>query len=113
MAETKNRTVGLELTTSNADIYTVPANYEAEIDNIYINNASTSSVTFSLDWYDAQNTTFYTLAETIELLPNSLLQINDDPLWLFKGDKLRGLASANSAVTITVKVKETYLPQRS
>ncbi len=110
---TKNRTIGLELTTSNQDIYTVPANYEAEIDNIYINNASTSSVTFSLDWYDAQNTTFYTLAEAVKLPANSLLQINDNPLWLFKGDKLRGLASAGSAVTITVKVKETYLPQRS
>ena len=49
---TKNRTIGLELTTSNQDIYTVPANYEAEIDNIYINNATSSQVTFSLDWYD-------------------------------------------------------------
>jgi len=113
MAETKNRTIGLELTTSNQDIYTVPANYEAEIDNIYINNATSSEVTFSLDWYNAQNTTFYTLAEAVKLPANSLLQINDNPLWLFKGDKLRGLASAGSAVTITVKVKETYLPQRS
>jgi hypothetical protein len=113
MAETKNRTVGLELTTANQNIYTVPANYEAEIDNIYINNASSSEVTFSLDWYDAQNTTYYTLAETVKLPANSLLQINDNPFWLFKSDILRGLASANSAVTITVKIKETYLPQRS
>ena len=38
--ETKNRTVGLELTTGNQDIYTVPSNFEAEIDSIYINNAT-------------------------------------------------------------------------
>ena len=111
--ETKNRTVALELTTSNQDIYTVPANYEAEIDNIFISNSSSSNVTFSLDWYDSQSTTFYTMAETVELLGNSMLQINDDPLWLFKGDKLRGLASTGSAVTITVKLRESYLPQRS
>ena len=110
--ETKNGTVGLELTTSNQDIYTVPANYEAEVDNIYINNASSSNVTFSLDWYDAQSATYHTLAESVELLGNSLLQINNNPLWLFKGDKLRGLASANSAVTITVKLRESFIPQR-
>jgi len=111
--ETKNRTVGLELTTSNADLYTVPANYEAEVDSIFISNASSSNVTFSLDWYDSQNTTYYTIAETVELLANSMMQINDDPFWLFKNDKLRGLASANSAVTIIVKLKESYMPQRS
>jgi hypothetical protein len=113
MADTKNRTVGLELTTGNQDIYTVPSNYEAEIDSIFVSNASSSNVTFSLDWYDAQNTTYYTLAETVELLGNSMLQINNEPLWLFKGDKLRGLASVGSAVTVIVKVRETFIPQRS
>jgi hypothetical protein len=111
--ETKNRTVGIELTTSNQDIYTVPANYEAEVDSIFISNASGSKVTFSLDWYDSQTTTYHTIAETVELLENSMMHINDDPFWLFKGDKLRGLASANSAITIIVKLREFYLPQRS
>ena len=111
--ETKNRTVGLELTTSNQDIYTVPPNYEAEVDSIFISNASSSKVTFSLDWYDSQNTTYYTIAETVDIEANSMVHINDDPFWLFKGDKLRGLASANSAVTVIVKLRESYLPQRS
>ena len=31
----KSRTVSLELTTSNQDIYTVPNNYEAEVKSIY------------------------------------------------------------------------------
>lgn len=113
MAETKNRTVGLELTTGNQDIYTVPSNYEAEIDGILINNASASKVTFSLDWYDAQTTTYFTIAETVDIEANSMVHINDDPLWLYKGDKLRGLASAGSAVTIIVKIKESFIPQRN
>ena len=111
--ETKNRTVGLELTTGNQDIYTVPSNFEAEIDSIYINNATNAKVTFSLDWYDSQNTTYHTLAETVDLEANSLLQINNGPFWLYKNDALRGLASANSAVTVVVKIKEFYMPQRS
>jgi hypothetical protein len=64
--EFKNRTVALELTTGNGDIYTVPSNYEAEVYSIFISNASSSNVTFSLDWYDSKATTFYTLAETVD-----------------------------------------------
>lgn len=111
--EVKNRTVALELTTGNSDIYTVPSNYEAEVYSIFISNSSSSNVTFSLDWYDSQTTTFFTIAETVELLGNSMLQINSEPFWLYKGDKLRGLASAGSAVTVSVRVKESYIPQRN
>jgi len=50
MAERKKRTVALELTTANQDIYTVPARFTTEVNSIYINNASSSLVTFSLDW---------------------------------------------------------------
>ena len=107
----KTRTVSLELTTSNQDIYTVPNNYEAEVKSIYIANNTSNQVTFSLDWYNASNTTYYTMAETTKLIANGLIQITD-PLWLQKTDKLRGLCSVNNAVTITVQVEENYLPQR-
>jgi hypothetical protein len=118
MAERKKRTLALELTTSNQDIYTVPTRFTTDVNSIYINNASNSSVTFSLDWYDAASTTYYTLAETVELpatlaetveLPaNSLLQITDYPLYLIGGDKLRGLASANSSVNISISLEEFF-----
>ena len=54
---TKNRTIAKLLTASNVDLYTVPANYEANIKSIYVNNASASTQPFSLDYYDVQNTT--------------------------------------------------------
>lgn len=108
---TKNRTVGKELTTSNQDLYIVPAQWEANIKSIYVNNASNSTVTFSLDWYNSQDTTYYTLAETVELTPNSLLQITDS-MYLYKADKFRGLASANSAVTVIFNVEETFIGTR-
>jgi hypothetical protein len=108
---TKNRTISQMLTTSNADIYTVPAQYESAVKSVYVNNASSSAVTFSLDWYDSSTTTFYTLAETVSMPANSLLQITD-AMWLHKNDKLRGLASAGSAITITFNVEEAFVPQR-
>ena len=108
MAERKKRTVALELTTANQDIYTVPERLSSEVNSVYVNNASSSLVTFSLDWYDAASTTFYTLAELVELPANSLLQITDYPLYLIGSDKIRGLASANSAVNITVSLEEFF-----
>ena len=108
MAERKKRTLALELTTGNQDIYTVPTRFTTDINSIYVNNASGSSVTFSLDWYEASTTTYHTLAETVELPANSLLQITDYPLFLNPGDKVRGLASANSAVNISISLEEYF-----
>ena len=106
----KSRTVSLELTTSNQDIYTVPNNYEAEIKSIYIANNTSNQLTFSLDWYDSANTTHYTLAETTKLIANGLIQITDG-FWLYQGDKFRGLCSSSGNVTITIRVEEHYIPQ--
>ena len=111
MTITKNRTVGVELTTSNQDLYTVPANFETNIKSIYVNNASSSSVTFSLDWYDSQNATYYTLAEEVTVPANSLLQITDS-LWFYKGDKFRGLCNNADSITVVFNVEETFIPQR-
>jgi hypothetical protein len=104
---TKNRTLGAVLTTSNQDIYTVPNAFKADVDSIFITNTTTSAVTFSLDWYDSKGSAYHTIAETVRLEPNSLLQITK-AFYLSPGDKLRGLCSVNSAVEVSVKVSEQY-----
>jgi hypothetical protein len=108
----KNSTIGKLLTASNVDLYTVPATYETNVKSIYMNNASSSSVTFSLDWYNAQNSTWYTLAETVTMPPNSMMQITDS-LWFYKGDKFRGLASQIDSITAIFNLEEFFLPTRS
>jgi hypothetical protein len=108
---TKKRTVGLDLTTSNQDIYTVPASHESNIKSIFISNTSGNTVTFSLDWYDSANTTYHTIAEATTLKPNGLIQITEG-FWLLKTDKIRGLASANSSVHISLNVEEEYVPKQ-
>jgi hypothetical protein len=104
---TKNRTLGAVLTTSNQDIYTVPNAFKADVDSIFITNTSASVVTFSLDWYNSNAATYHTIAETVRLEPNSLLQITK-AFYLSPGDKIRGLCSVNSAVEVSVKVSEQY-----
>ena len=103
----RNRTVGKELTTSNSTIYTVPDRFTAEVMSVIISNGTSSAVTFSLDWYDAINATYYTIAEAAPIAANGFLQITDG-FMLQAGDSFRGLASANSAVTVTVRTEEEY-----
>ena len=104
---TKNRTLGATLTTSNQDIYTVPATFKADVDSIFITNTTTSFVTFSLDWYNSAASTYHTIAETIRLEPNSMLQITK-AFYLLQNDKIRGLCSVNNAVEVSVKTLEQY-----
>lgn len=103
----RNRTIGYEATTSNVDFYTVPLRFIASVDSIVISNASAATVTFSLDWYDALTSTYYTVAEQVDMPGNSVLQITDG-FMLQSLDKLRGLASVGGAITFSVRVKEEY-----
>jgi hypothetical protein len=108
---TKNRTLALELTTSNGTIYSVPANHETEVQSIVISNISASSKTFTLEWYNAATTSYFALAKDVQIHGNSMLQVTV-PLWLLKSELLRGSASANSSVVVTVYVKEHYIPKQ-
>lgn len=108
---TKNRTVAKELTTSNANIYSVPPNYEAEIQSIVISNITASSKTFTLEWYNNDTTSYFALAKDVEVHGNSMLQVTV-PLWLVKNELIRGSASANSSIVVTVYARELYSPKQ-
>jgi hypothetical protein len=101
----KYRTVGKALTTSNQDVYTVPAQWSATVSSICISNTSDASVTVSLDWYSAADTAYHSMMEQVTLPAYSMLQITD-ALYLQKNDKIRALASANSSVEVSVMVAE-------
>lgn len=108
---TKDTTVGLVLTTSTQDVYTVPSHFKAEVESIVISNKTGSTTTFTVNWYSAKNTTDYSLFYNTTIGPYSSVQITW-PLFLDAGDKVKALAGTNSAVTITVKSAETYEPKQ-
>ena len=101
----KYQTVSLELTTSNQDIYTVPVQFTADIVSIFITNLSGTTVTFNLDWYDSSATTYHPLADEVEIVGGGMIQVTES-LQLDPSDKIRGLASANSSVQITIRAHE-------
>ncbi len=104
----KNRTVGLELSTSNQDVYTVPSSFKATVDSIIITNKTSSYVDVSLDWYSSLNTTYYSIFGAVRLEPNSTVQITE-PLYLEPADKIRGLATLNNTVVVSVRTSEEYI----
>jgi hypothetical protein len=104
----KRRTVSQGLGTTNSDIYTCPDRYDGDVNSIIVSNASANVVTVSLDWYDSVNTTYYTIMEQVELKPYSLVQMTEFPLYLHKNDKIRGLASLATSITVTVAVEEHF-----
>ncbi|UOF80736.1 hypothetical protein [Caudoviricetes sp.] len=104
---TKNRTVAKTLTTSNSDIYVVPPRYSAYIDSLVIANVASTSVTFSLDWYDSATTAYHPIGGQVTMQPHSILQITDG-FTLQHNDKFRGLASVATSITISVRVREDY-----
>jgi len=101
----KYQTVSIELTTSNQDIYTAPAQFTTDIVSIFITNLSGTTVTFNLDWYDSSATAYNPLADEVELVGGGMIQVTE-ALQLDPNDKIRGLASANSSVRITVRARE-------
>jgi hypothetical protein len=107
MPSVRSKTLGKVLTTSSQDIYTVPNSFTSIIDSIIISNITSSSVTFILQWYSLTDTVTYSMFYNSILPANTTIQITD-PLILQAGDKLRGLASANSSVNITIRVEEEY-----
>lgn len=105
---TKNRTLGTVLLVTTTTVYTTPPRFESNVDSIVISNTSTSSVKFTLEWYDPVLTTTYYIAKDVTLYPNSILQLTDSMI-LQPNDLLRGLATVADAVNVIVKVKEEYL----
>lgn len=103
----KNRALAKELTTSNQDIYAVPGHFVSKVTSIIISNKASTSETFTLEWYDSANTTYFPIGSQVQMEKNSIIQI-DEVMYLQSTDKLRGLASNNSAITVTVSVEETF-----
>jgi hypothetical protein len=97
--------VEVDLTTvANTDLYTIPANRVGAI-IVGVENVSGVDRTYTLKHYHAAtlSTTTFVNAATI-----SGTQRAPDPSWLVvaEGDIIRGSASANSSVTVTINLNE-------
>lgn len=104
---TKNRTISTVLSTSNQDVYVVPTRWNADIYSLLVTNTTSSSKTVSLEYYDSITSTWYYLMQNTPILANGIVQI-EEPLYLIATDKIRGLASADTSITITLRLLEDF-----
>lgn len=107
MSSLRDRTLGKVLTTSSQDIYSIPNSFISHMDSIIINNNTSNAATFTLQWFSATDSVTYNIFYNSPLPANTTIQITD-PLILQAGDKLKGYASVNSVVNITLRVQEEY-----
>ena len=103
------KTVGADLTTSDADWVTCAAEKVLKINSIVVSNVDgTNAVDVTIKWYDASSSASWHLCKTVAVPADSTLVVlgKDAPIYLEEGDRIRGLASAASDAQVTVSYEE-------
>ena len=93
------KTTGLALTSSSQDVLTCAADKLLKVNSIIVANVDgTNSDDVTVKWYNADNTTAFSLASTVTVPSDSTLVVlgKDAPIYLEEGDKLQALGVAAS-----------------
>ena len=99
------QTVCGSLTTSNQAIVTAGSEYVYKINTIIVSNIDgTNSADATVYFYDAGSTNRFEIAKTVTVPAKTTLVVigKDSPIYLEEGDKIEGLASANSDLQIII-----------
>jgi hypothetical protein len=107
ISASKNRTTAVVLTTSNQDVYTAPNLFKSNIDSILVTNSTSSAVTVTMEWWNETTNVYTKLLGSTSIKAGGIVQITDC-LAIEQKDVIRALASANSAITVTIRATETY-----
>jgi len=111
----KFRTEVVSLTTlSKTNVYTVPANFSAHLENFFVSNNHTGNVALSLHFFHADDNTEYDLLSSHIIAGGAYESIFtvDRPLYLHAGDIIKCTADTASKLVITVACEEFYDPNR-
>lgn len=104
------KTTGLALTSSSQDVLTCPAEKLLKVNSIIVANVDgTSADDVTVKWYNADNTTAFSLASTVSIPSDSTLIVlgKDAPIYLEEGDKIQANgAAASGDLEIIVSYEE-------
>ena len=104
------KTTGLALTNSSQDVLTCAADKLLKINSIIVANVDgTNADDVTVKWYNADNTTAFSLASTVTVPSDSTLVVlgKDAPIYLEEGDKIQALgAAASGDLEIIVSYEE-------
>lgn len=93
------KTTGLALTSSSQDVLTCAADKLIKVNSIIVANVDgTNNDEVTVKWYNADNTTAFSLASTVTVPADSTLVVlgKDAPIYLEEGDKIQANGVAAS-----------------
>lgn len=115
LGNSKYHTASVALTTtSDTDIYVVPANFSSHVEHFFISNNDSSNRNYTLKFYHADDATTHTLLDTHAVAGKGMESVFtvDKPLYLHAGDKLIVAAGTANTLVVTVSAEEFYEPHR-
>lgn len=96
----------LELTDTDSTIYTVPAGTVAIIINSHVTNIAVSNTELTMTWIDSSDSNNSTYIADAIVVPSTAAYEPMGKLVLEAGDSVKGFASANSALDVTLSILE-------
>ena len=105
VATITGHTTAANLTTSNAAIVTCGSDYVVKVNSIIISNVDgTNTATATVYFFDNSQTARYQIIHQVPVPPGTSLNVMDrnSGIYLEEGDKIEGMASAGSDLTMIV-----------
>lgn len=92
-------------------LYTCPSKNKGEVHILSVSNpSSTLTISVTVEVYNSQSTSYYSIVNGFNIKPNSVLFVanEDDAIYLNPSDKIVISASTASTLTSFIGVRETY-----
>jgi len=91
-------------------VYTCPANYVGVIKTLLVSNGATSAKKYSLQWYDASTTTYFTIVDEVSVAAstNTFVVQGGACIALQAGDKIVAFEESSSDFHVLVSGEEYF-----
>lgn len=101
-------------TTSDTDIYVVPANFSSHVEHFFISNNNSSNIDYTLKFYHADDNTTHILLDSHAVAGKGMESVFtvDKPIYLHAGDKLIVAAGTANELVATISAEEFFDPNR-
>jgi hypothetical protein len=93
-------------------VYTVPTGYYALFDLMYLHNATGSTKSITVQWYDASANASYDILTSYNMASKEYLKFNGGYITMEEGDQFRVTTESGSTFTV-ISTFELHGAQRS
>ena len=96
-------------TTARETIYTCPKNHTSLITLLFVSNSDTANRNVTVEWYHAEEATYYTVFST-SISAKNYLQFSDGYMVLNEDDRFHITAGAANVITAIISTEELFDP---